>query len=196
MTGDLHIPFHHEHRDGTVAVRIRRVADATEAGFDVLPNLPFGPDAAVGYPSMSAALAYEGEGYRQLMGWVQIVHSVRSWGDGRVVTASEVDRSPAWYDVDIPFFTFGYAPSIYDAPARNRNGARHLDWRADTFLTTVPRRTRSEPIRRLASFRWGYTESDTETRPPALAVPEETTAAAWERSLGPLQQQFPQWSWA
>ncbi|MCA2211584.1 hypothetical protein [Jidongwangia harbinensis] len=196
MAGDLRIPFTHEDRDGDVVVRVKRIATGAEAGFDILANLPFGPEAAAGYPSMSATLVYAGEGYRQLMGWIQIVHSVRSWRDGRVDEASEVDLGPVWQDTDLPFLALGYLPSAFDAPARNLRGADALDWRADMFLTTVPRRTRAEPIRRLASFTWGYRETDTPPEPPTVFPPRRTEHDAWTRALDLLRRRFPGWVWA
>jgi hypothetical protein len=39
-----------------------------------------------------------------------------------------------------------------DVPSNNLNGAGHLEWRADTFLTTVPIRSEAEPMMLLASF--------------------------------------------
>ena len=187
----MRIPFRHHGCDGVVVVRVERIADGVGAGFDVLPGLPFEAVAAVGYPGMSASVAYEGTGYRRLLGWVQVVRTDRTWADGRAETATEIDLAPVWDGTGMPFVAVGYPPSIYDAPCRNLNGARTLRWRADTFLTTVPLRSRAEPIRRLASFSWGYDEL-----PVTIVPPARTGDESWVRYLSLFRTEFPGWAWS
>ncbi len=109
--------------------------------------------------------------------------------DGVVVV--RVERITDGDGTGMPFLAVGYPASIYDAPCRNLNGARTLRWRADTFLTTVPLRSRVEPIRRLASFSWGYDEL-----PVTIVPPAGTGEESWVRYLSLFRTEFPGWVWS
>nr|WP_221374793.1 hypothetical protein [Actinoplanes polyasparticus] len=196
MSVALQIPFRHHDRDGQVSVLVTKVVNGIDAGFDILPGLPFGPETAAGYPSMSATVSYEGAGYRKLTGWIQVVHTRRTWDHANEVVASEVDSGPVWAEADSPFFAHGYPAAIYDAPSNNLNGAHHLEWRADTFLVTVPLRSRSEPITLLASFAWGYNESADPKTAPSIVAPVATSRERWHECSEVLERGFPAWRWA
>jgi hypothetical protein len=122
--------FRHHDFAGVVSVCVTRIASGTDAGYDALPGLSFDPAAAIGYPSMSATVTYEGTGYRRLMGWVQAVHTVHTFADGTSATSGDVDSSPAWHGLGMPFLAYGYPSAIFDAPANNLNGAHRLEWQA------------------------------------------------------------------
>jgi hypothetical protein len=63
---------------------------------------------------------------------------------------------------------------------------------ADTFLTSMPSRANGDMIDRLASFRWGYIESDAQGRRRVELLPlEVTTPDAWNKHLALLQDEFP-----
>ncbi|WP_088282372.1 hypothetical protein [Kineosporia sp. A_224] len=191
----LAIPFSLHGESGVVHVSVAPILDGVRAGFDILAGLPFAADATVGYPAMSARVEYDGTGYRTLMGWVQTIRTVRTT-TGRPVDDDrcEVDLAPAFGDLDSPFFASGSTPSVVDAPARNLNGADRLAWTADTFLTTLPLRSRREPIRRLASFRWGYEETADPDHAPTLLPTVVTGAPAWAASVDLLRSRFPSWT--
>jgi hypothetical protein len=95
-----------------------------------------------------------------------------------------------------PFFAHGYPAAIYDAPSNNLNGAHYLEWHADTFLVTVPLRSRSEPIQLLASFAWGYKESAEPETDPSILAPTATSKQRWNECASILERDFPGWSWA
>jgi hypothetical protein len=196
MSVALQIPFRHHDRDGQISVLVSKVVDGSDAGFDVLPGLPFGPEAGAGYPSMFATVSYEGAGYRMLTGWIQVVHTRRTWDDANEVSVSEVDLGLVWAEAVSPFFAHGYPAAIFDAPSNNLNGARHLEWRADTFLVTVPLRSRSEPIRLLASFGWDYDEFSDPKTAPAIVAPVATSTERWHECSRILKRDFPAWRWA
>lgn len=192
--GAVDIPFTLSGRSGIVRASVLANRDGVWAGFDVLSGLPFPPDASVGYPVMAACVEYEGTGYRTLMAWVQTIRTVRTWATERVVDDRfEVDVAPAFHDLDLPFFALGSNPSVFDVPARNLNGADHLRWTADTFLTTLPLRSRREPIRPLASFRWGYTETALSDEEPVLLPLAITGRSAWTATVELLSGRFPGW---
>jgi len=69
-----------------------------------------------------------------------------------------------------------------------------LEWVADTFLTTVPLRSRDEEISWLLGFRWGYIEYDTPEQRPVILLPLEITEERdWNAHLSFLADQFPSW---
>lgn len=145
---------------------------------------------------MSATVAYDGTGYRTSAGWIQVVHTTRTWPDATIMVAGEVDLGQVWAETASPFFAHGYPPAIYDAPSNNLNGADHLEWRADTFLTTVPIRSRAEPIMLLASFSWGYSESAEPETTPTILAPVATSSQCWNDCSELFQRDFPGWRWA
>lgn len=174
----LELPFTLHEYPGSVRVELEAISDGTAAGFDVLPNLPFGPDTAVGYPIMSATIRYEGDGYRRIMAWIQVLGMQRRTADGPQQWRG-VDVAPPFEGSGFPFLAFGAWPAIVDAPANNLAGAQVLDWRADTFLVRAPLRSRDEPIVPLVGFTWGYTEY-ADRRPPTLRPPERSAPGTWD----------------
>ncbi len=148
-----------------------------------------------GSPTMSAGVTYSGTGYRQFMGWIQIVRTTRTRPTDQVVDATEVDMNATWNDKGNPFFAYGYPAAIYDAPSNNLNGAQRLDWRADTFLTTVPLRSRAEPIVPVAAFSWGYRETSDPGDVPSILIPAEIGLDAWAEHADLLRADLPDWTW-
>jgi hypothetical protein len=68
---------------------------------------------------------------------------------------------------------------------------------ADSFLTTVPMRSRDEDIRRLAGFRWGYIEYEPSAGRPVSTLPLTVTdASAWNDLLPFLRKTFTRWRFA
>jgi hypothetical protein len=157
-------------------------------GFDT-PGLlyqPFDLELAKGFPVCEARIAYAGPGYRALMGWIQLItHRDPTTGAEEEAT---VDLFPMLSDLDTPFFTFGYAPTFFDAPANPDHVTE--DWIADTFLAVSPDAARTRTIAALLGFRWGYALRDTRATPlPVEALGSET----WERRKEPLQTTYPGW---
>lgn len=196
------IPFTLAGRAGRVAVAYGVTADPVAAGFDVIPNLPFDIALCRGYPNIHAVIEARGaSGYRGLCGWIQVITGERyRGGSGDTApaeTAVDVDRLPSIANMDMPFSVFGYLPEWFDAPCRNLNGFERLRWQADTFLATVPLKSRAEAIQRLAGFRWGYLEYDPASHRPVVPLPLEVTGAeAWNGLLPSLRQSCPGWRFA
>lgn len=86
---------------------------------------------------------------------------------------------------------FGSLPSLFDAPCLNLGDNAELTWIADTFLTTVPLRSRDEEILWLLGFRWGYREYDAGAKKPVELLPLEITdERVWNHHLSFLRQEF------
>jgi hypothetical protein len=115
-------------------------------------------------------------------------------GQAPVETSVFADTAPSMKDLESPFISFGNLPQFFDAPCKNLYGHAQLRWVADTFLTTVPKRSRDEEICRVLGFRWGYVEYDTPEQRPVSLLPLEVTAAQASNGLLPfLKEKFPKW---
>jgi hypothetical protein len=110
--------------------------------------------------------------------------------------SASVDICPSMSESGLPFYAFGSLPQLFDAPCRNLGDSAELRWTADTFLTTVPLRSRDEGLSWLAGFRWGYTESDIPGQKPVLLPLEITGAQAWNEQLPVLQRECGNWRFA
>ena len=196
------VPFTHFGRPGTLAIRYGVTVDPATVGFDVVPGLGLDTQQCRGYPIIRATIErYGGAGYRTICGWIQVVTAqhYRS-GDEETTpaeTSTSVDQFPSMIGVDLPFAIVGFLPELFDAPCGNLNGFARLRWTADSFLATVPLKSRTEPIRRLAGMRWGYINESARTglsvQPLPLSI---TNAHAWNAQLSLLRERFPDWRFA
>ena len=163
------IPFKHCKHDGRIVIYYGENEDPVKAGFDIIPNLKFDINLCRGFPVIHARIEYSGLGYRQLYGWIQITTNeyYRSGEKGKVKRLSSTDVVPSMQDLSFPFASFGNLPEMFDAPCYNIGNNAKLRWVADTFLTTVPRRSIEEKISYIKGFRWGYIEyANPKTEPP------------------------------
>lgn len=185
--------------DGRVVVLYGRIEDPVDAGFDSLPGLGFDINLSKGYPMMHARIdAYEGSGYRTFCGWVQVI--TRKEYDSYEAEAelikqsTSVDVPPPLLNLDFPFVAWGNLPQLFDAPCRNLHHHAKMEWVADTFLTTIPLRSRNEVIERLLGFRWGYTEYDASADKPVVVQPLVITGEReWNSHIRFLTTHYPGW---
>jgi hypothetical protein len=85
-------------------------------------------------------------------------------------------------------------PSFFDAPCLNLGNNAELTWVADTFLVTVPVRSRQEEISWLLGFRWGYQEYDNPEENPVTVLPLEVTDGdVWNSHLSFLRGELEDW---
>ncbi|MEJ5310442.1 MAG: hypothetical protein WHX52_11765 [Anaerolineae bacterium] len=192
------IPFTLKGYKGSVAVYYGVNDDPAKVGFDALPGLNFDIALSRGYPVIHARIEqYAGSGYRMLCGWIQIITSVyRDSHDDQIAqthTFVSTDVAPAFSELDMPFANFGYLPQLFDAPCYNLGPYAALTWTADTFLTTIPLRSKNEPIERLLGFRWGYTENNLPDQTPVLLPLEVTAADVWNNHLPHLRMEYSGW---
>ena len=192
------IPFTLAGCAGQVAVYYAANDDPRCAGFDALAGLPFDINLCRGYPVVHARIEeYAGTGYRTFCGWIQLVTRVdvasHHPAQALSVTSTSVDLAPSLEEAGMPWCSYGNLPQLFDAPCRNLGPSAELRWTADTFLTTVPGRSRGEGIAWLLGFRWGYTETDIPGQAPALWPLEVTGADAWNAHLPALRRAYPAW---
>jgi hypothetical protein len=193
-----HIPFTLQGYPGLLRVYYGTNTDAAKSGFDFLAGLRFNPDICKGYPVVHARIEdYAGSGYRTVCAWIQLVTRVE--GSAHTQPAAQGQHSvsrdiaPALEDLAMPFVCLGNLPQFFDAPCMNLNDSAWLRWSADTFLTTLPMRSRDEAIQCLAAFRWGYDENNLPESTPVLHPLQVTGAEAWNSHLPFLRGAFPHW---
>lgn len=192
------IPFDLKGYNGEMSVYYGVNDDPMKVGFDSLPGLPFDINLSRGYPIVHARIEnYEGSGYRMFCGWIQIVTSVYMDSHDKEKARSEtfvsVDVAPAFQESDIPFASYGNLSQLFDAPCLNLGNYAELSWTADTFLTTVPVRSRDEEISWLLGFRWGYVENDIPDVKPALLPLEVTDEWIWNKHIAYLRKKYSSW---
>ena len=116
----------------------------------------------------------------------------QEFGDGRA-TVALIDRPPSLLDRDLPFLSFGYAPTVFDAPAFN--SLPEVGWHARLFLCTPPMLSRKETIRPLFGVAWGY-RIDAEGRRPTPYPLASATHADWSETRRALTAGHPEWKFA
>ena len=176
------IPFELSSRQGGVTVRYGENRDPAHWGYDLL-GLKFPWEVSHGFPVVSADVAYEGDGYAAIFGWVQVV-----WMS--VVdkpTEVLVDVAPQLIGSGVPYISFGVKPTMFDAPSTTD---REVQWAARTFLTASPDRLMTRVLSPVVGFRWGYT-----IRAGDVAVADLVAASGEDWLLGRevLTNQFPGW---
>ena len=149
---------------------------------ETLGCAPFAKD----FPVCTGTLTYAGKGYNAALGWVQLVRSTdgANTGDG-----FEMDPFEPLGPTPHPFCFFGFAPVLFDAPARCSR--EDMDWRAETFLCFVPREVDGREARAILGFSWGFTirEKAISLTSPTRLGPEE-----WNKHRVLLHQEHPGWA--
>jgi hypothetical protein len=109
----LVLPFTCRGDAGTVDVHYGVTTDPAALGFD-LAATGFDNARFTGFPAIRAEVSLGGEGYRAVVGWLQVIRrSVAASGELVV----EVDLPPVLAAADWPLAGFGYLPTFFDAPA-------------------------------------------------------------------------------
>jgi hypothetical protein len=100
-----------------------------------------------------------------------------------------MDLPPRLAEAGCPLATFGYLPTMFDAPAN----PDHPDgeWLAETFLVMVPDIARSRRLVALTGFRWGYRLLSGRPTPlPASPIGPER----WQANRPMLAEAYQDWS--
>lgn len=192
------IPFTLRGYNGNVVVYYGVNDDPVKAGMDSIPGLDKVLDLTYGYPVIHARIQeYAGSGYRTFCGWLQVITSAYfDIQDGEMVQTNKifsVDIAPTFGESDVPFFSSGFMPELFDAPCLNLGNHTELSWTADAFLVSIPIKSRDEGITRLLGFRWGYRENNIPDQKPTPFSLEITDTQVWNAHLPFLQKQYPNW---
>jgi len=174
----MRLPFSLHGLPGTVDVTVGPTRDPDELG--AWPG-------AAGLAFCRATISYPGQGYKGLLGWVQLVRSTDNHSGGE---RFEMDPLEPLGEVAHPFCFFGITPVLFDAPSRDSRA--DLDWLAHSFLCRIADRSRHE-VQALTGFGWGFTvRAGTATVMP----PHALESADWNQHLDVLHADHPNWRFA
>ncbi|HKH64496.1 MAG TPA: hypothetical protein VKA35_03430 [Solirubrobacterales bacterium] len=142
----LELPYRWNGVDGVVQAEI---------GINHDPNIYGGEEFARGFPFFRATLEPVAVGYREMIGWVQVVER-SDYGQG-----FKIDLFEPLGDVPHPFCFFGYSPIMFDSPHATY---RDWDFTAHTFLCGLGGKLleQTEEGRRevmaVLGFEWGFSK--------------------------------------
>jgi hypothetical protein len=182
---ELVVPFELRGLVGRVEVTLAPNEDPRRWGFHLL-GLDLALDHLRGFPVLQATIAFPGEGYAAVMGWVQLVRYTASDEPEPVV---EVDMAPQLREARTPYVVFGMVPTFFDAPAM---AASEADWHAWTFLTATPDALMTRVLEPVCGFRWGYSINGGR---PALGELAAATGSDWIESVTEFRSRYPNWEW-
>jgi hypothetical protein len=101
---------------GTVEVVVERNDDPAAIGCELLvPG--FGSEFYTGFPTCTATVRYDAQGYAAAFGWIQLVRSTDNQSEGK---SFEPDPLALFSELSTPFSWFGVKPTLFDAPFRFR----------------------------------------------------------------------------
>jgi hypothetical protein len=176
-------PFELSALAGEVVVSFGENDDPAHWGYDLL-GLDFPWEVSRGFPVFRADVAYAGDGYAAVFGWVQVVWmSVTGEAEARVM----VDVAPQLIGSGFPYVSFGVEATMFDAPSTT---LRDVGWVARTFLTASPDRLMTRVVAPVVGFRWGYTVKGGEVGVDVLAA---ASADDWVLARGVIAAQFTDW---
>jgi hypothetical protein len=146
------------------------------------------PPFARDFPVCTATVAYAGQGYRAALGWLQLVRSTDGITGGKEF---ELDPFEPLGRSSHPFCFFGFAPVLFDAPARRSR--EDMDWGAESFLCFVPIDSGMRETRAILGFSWGFA---IRAGSISLAPPSSLAATEWDKHQKLLRREHPAWAFA
>lgn len=176
-------PFRLRGKQGMVTVEYGVNEDPVRWGYDLL-QLDVPLDSVTGFPYCSASIAFEGEGYAAVMGWIQLVQFSGTEQD--VI----VDVAPALGDTGFPYLTWGLAPTFFDAPCTVASKHTGLIWTATTFLVASPDALMTRVVQPVCGYQWGYSIPHEQ---PKLAPLTIVSPTSWDAACTSLRARFPTW---
>jgi hypothetical protein len=144
---------------------------------------------AEGFPVCTATVDYPEQGYRSMLGWVQVVRSTDNESGG---DRFELDPFGLFGDAPSPYCWYGQRPTLFDAPSRSVR--EPLEWVAHSFLATTPleevAQLKARRVVPLIGFSWGFRDTGTSV---ILDDPEALTGHEWSWHLDILREGYPMW---
>jgi hypothetical protein len=161
-----------------------------ELGVNDDPEVFGGEEFAKGFPFFRATIEPPAVGYREMIGWVQVVER-SDQGSG-----FEIDLFEPLGDVPHPFCFFGYSPIMFDSPHATY---RDWDFTAHTFLCGLGGRLLEQTeegrreLRALLGFEWGFSKRGEKIDLRGL---RPLPAEDWNGHLPYLHERFstPRWT--
>jgi hypothetical protein len=175
----VRLDFRLREASGWVEVAVEPNANPEELGC---------PPFARGFPVCAATVTYEGGGYRAALGWVQLVRSTDDASDGKEFAMDPFEPLGA---SSHPFCFFGFAPVLFDAPARPSR--EEMDWRAESFLCFTPTDSDKREARAILGFSWGFS---IRARAISITPSAPLSAPEWNKHHALLRREHPDWTFA
>jgi hypothetical protein len=146
------------------------------------------PAHAKDFPVCRATVTHGGAGYASAFGWIQLVRSTDGAAGGE---RFELDPYEPLGSLPHPFCWFGFAPTLFDAPARESRAP--LDWTAHSFLCLLAGEAKESEIQAVLGFSWGFSIRGERI---SLTPPAPQSEAEWDRHAELLAGDFPAWRFA
>ena len=147
----MEITFNHLGYPGRVTVTVERTVD---------PAIVGAHDGAISLANCKATIEFEGRGYLQLFGWVQLVRSTDNAFQGEAFEMDPFDPFQLCELAPTPYCCYGVLPTLFDAPSRDERV--YLDWVAHSFMAVSPSHGNRRVVTPLLGFSWGFRISDQE----------------------------------
>lgn len=176
----MEFKFHHLGYQGRVVAFIERTVDPATLG---------AWEGAKDLANCTATIEFEGRGYLQRFGWVQLVRSTDNAFQGEKFEMDPFDPFKLYDRAPTPYCWYGTLPTLFDAPSRDERV--YLDWLAHSFLAVSPPRGNRRVVTPLLGFSWGFHIAD-----DGIVTLEEVaalTAADWESHLPYLRETYADW---
>jgi hypothetical protein len=148
--------------------------------------------SAKGFPTCTAVVECQSEGYGAFFGWVQLVKSTDNSSGG---AEFEIDPFFLFRDTPIPYCFFGHKPTLFDSPSRQRR--EPMKWLAHSFLAFTPTEPelftdlKNRRVLCLLGFSWGF---DIDMPGNLVIRPAERLSTLdWDSHLPSLRRSYPTW---
>jgi hypothetical protein len=176
----MEIPFKHQGYKGRVTAFVERTVDPASLG---------AWEGAKDLANCTATIEFDGRGYLQRFGWVQLVRSTDNAFQGQEFEMDPFDPFGLYERAPTPYCWYGTLPILFDAPSRDERVS--LDWIAHSFLAVSPPRGNRRVVTPLLGFSWGFHIAD--NRSVTLQDVAALNAADWQSHLLYLRDTYPEW---
>lgn len=153
-------------------------------GFSEL-NLPFNTETAKDFPVCKADVSYDGKGYYSVFGWIQTIDMYIRDDEQQT---SFVDVGTLFKKSDMPFFSFGSCPTLFDAPCIK--SVNNMNWTARAFLVTAGNIMQTKDIYYVTGFEWGY---EIIKGVPHIKPIRELNVEDWNAKIELLKKEYSNW---
>lgn len=172
----IKLPFRWNDAEGSVRAGI---------GINDNPAVLGCSEIARGFPYCRATVEHPGEGYADVLGWVQLMNSSLH-GEGFQLDHFEPLGRPQH-----PFAFYGWSPTLFDAPHSDEG-----DWEflAQSFLCGLGGELLEyrHEVRAVLGFSWGFSIRDGSIE---SFGPAPLSSQDWDLHRDYLTERYAKWSW-